>query len=423
VRGAKPNGWPKYMKDKKTAAGVAYYWEPPSWARTGDNPCPVSHEALGMDYGAAVAKATRNNEIFDSWRLARRGIVQVVANRPSNLPGTIDWMVRQFQGHSKYLRRSKKTRDGYDSSLRLVCDFKLKGGARLGSRMATEVTAVVADRLYERLLQRRRTEVVDGVEVEVGPPMISAANAAMRAIRRAWNVVQRAEGNDLVPAVNPFARMELEAPDDDDETYPASIEELTAYVAAADRLGYPAHGTAAMVGYYWVQRAVDIVGRLSWTDYEPGRRIRVRHNKNNRLIWQSLADEDGTRLFPELEARLAETPQVGPLIIMHRPMRKRGGEQAPYQPYQMDTFKHISTRICAAANLPEECTFTSFRHGGLTEAGDAGGTDQELMAAGGHKTRQVLNRYTQRNNRQATALARKRFEWRQALGAGGKDAA
>ncbi len=427
MRGAKPKGWPKYMKDKATAAGVAYYWEPPSWSKKGENPCPVEHEALGMDYAEAVAKAERNNAIFDSWRLARKGVVEVVPGRPSKLPGTLDWMVAKFQAHSKYLRRGKKTRDGYDSSLKLVCEHRLKSGARLGSRQASQVTPVVADRLYEKLLQRRKMEIVDGVEVPVGPPMVSAANAAMRAIRRCWNVLQRAEGN-LIPAVNPFSKMELEAPSDDDETYPATLEQLNAFVAAADQLGYPSVGTAAMVGYFWVQRAVDIVERFAWTDYEAGRRVRVRHNKNNRLIWQSLVDVDGTKLFPEIEARLAATAIHGPLVIAHehKPTHRSSAGKAAavrVEPWKLDYFKKVSARICAAAQLPDECTFTSFRHGGLTEGGDAGGTDQELMAAGGHKTRQVLNRYTQRNNKQATALARKRFEWRQALESDDENAA
>ena len=42
--------------------------------------------------------------------------------------------------------------------------------------------------------------------------------------------------------------------------------------------------------------------------------------------------------------------------------------------------------IIRAAGLRDELTFTSFRHGGFTEAGDAELTDREIMAQGRHKS-------------------------------------
>jgi hypothetical protein len=47
----KPAGWPKLMVAKRLKAGVAYYWEPPTWARRAG--CPVKGEALGTDYAVA----------------------------------------------------------------------------------------------------------------------------------------------------------------------------------------------------------------------------------------------------------------------------------------------------------------------------------------------------------------------------------
>ncbi len=49
-----------------------------------------------------------------------------------------------------------------------------------------------------------------------------------------------------------------------------------------------------------------------------------------------------------------------------------------------------------------------FRHGGLTELGDAQATDQEMMALSGHKTRQILTVYSKRSTEQARNAARKR---------------
>jgi hypothetical protein len=48
-------------------------------------------------------------------------------------------------------------------------------------------------------------------------------------------------------------------------------------------------------------------------------------------------------------------------------------------------FKHMSRKvkeIIRAAGLRDELSFTSFRHGGFTEIGDAELTDREIMAQG-----------------------------------------
>jgi hypothetical protein len=64
--------------------------------------------------------------------------------------------------------------------------------------------------------------------------------------------------------------------------------------------------------------------------------------------------------------------------------------------------------IIRAAGLRDELTFTSFRHGGFTEAGDAELTDREIMAQGRHKSTKVLPKYVKRTMRQVAAGAKKR---------------
>ena len=43
-----------------------------------------------------------------------------------------------------------------------------------------------------------------------------------------------------------------------------------------------------------------------------------------------------------------------------------------------------------AASMRDELSFTSFRHGGFTEGGDAELTDREMLASGRHTTVKVL---------------------------------
>ena len=51
--------------------------------------------------------------------------------------------------------------------------------------------------------------------------------------------------------------------------------------------------------------------------------------------------------------------------------------------------RHKVKRIIRAAGLRDELSFTSFRHGGFTEAADADLTDAEIRAQGRHRSAKV----------------------------------
>jgi hypothetical protein len=53
-------------------------------------------------------------------------------------------------------------------------------------------------------------------------------------------------------------------------------------------------------------------------------------------------------------------------------------------------------------------TFTSFQHGGFTEAADADLSDAEIRAQGRHKSAKVLPKYAKRTIKQMIARTRKR---------------
>jgi hypothetical protein len=62
--------------------------------------------------------------------------------------------------------------------------------------------------------------------------------------------------------------------------------------------------------------------------------------------------------------------------------------------------------------IRDELTFTSFGHGGFTEAADSDLTDAEIRAQGRHKSAKVLPRYAKRTMKQVAAGAKKRREQR-----------
>jgi hypothetical protein len=61
-----------------------------------------------------------------------------------------------------------------------------------------------------------------------------------------------------------------------------------------------------------------------------------------------------------------------------------------------------------AAELAPDLSFTSFRHGGLTELGDSELTDSEIWALSGQQSSKVLPRYIKRTEKQIIKGTKKR---------------
>ena len=63
----------------------------------------------------------------------------------------------------------------------------------------------------------------------------------------------------------------------------------------------------------------------------------------------------------------------------------------------------VHRKICDKAGLPKELTFTSFRHGGITEIGDAGEADVRPIS--GQKTLSVTAIYNKAKAEKARRIA------------------
>jgi hypothetical protein len=77
----------------------------------------------------------------------------------------------------------------------------------------------------------------------------------------------------------------------------------------------------------------------------------------------------------------------------------------------MPDFTHMSRKVkevIRVAKLRDELSFTSFRHGGLTETGDAELTDREILAQSRHTTVKVLPKYVKRTTNQIVTGKKRR---------------
>jgi hypothetical protein len=235
--------------------------------------------------------------------------------------------------------------------------------------------------------------------------------------RLAWNVAIRAQPT-MVPVLNPFKGVEIEYEAKTNRS--ATIAELAAFVAATDADDQPSLGTAAMIGFYWLQREEDIFKRFAWSDYKPAvapDHVLIWHHKNRKTekIALPLFDSDGTPLWPEMVARLETVVRTGTLVVMRDAPDPRKKVNMPWMTGGNNAMRYVQSevrRICRAAGLPEDLTFTSFRHGGHTDGGNADLTDAQMRALGGHKTTAALLRYAKETDTQRQVGARKRLDAR-----------
>jgi hypothetical protein len=399
---------PRYVERKPLkAGGGAYFFHVPSkFKKRG---CPLRDEPLGLDYDTAVSRAeTILLPMFDAWR---SGDDKPTATQKPVVaaPGTLDWVFAEYRADRRYTKLDAKSKRNHENGFKLVGGYKLKDGTLLGDRRAALIDTSITDALYEALLPLQ-----DGDGNVIGERR-TTVNHAMKTCRRAWNICARRNPGKL-PLVNPFAQMGLRS--SSRETPTATAAELKAFRAKAKEMGLPSLATAALIGWEWLQRETDIFATLDVSHYRPKEHpdlVRVVDEKTRQVSWIPLFDDAGGALYPELMAELdaIKRERIGGLMLC-----RDWGKRLPWptwpKPEQSD-FTHLSRKVkevIRAAGVRDELSFTSFRHGGFTEGGDAELTDRELLAQGRHTTVKVLPKYTKRTTNQIASGAKKRRAYR-----------
>jgi hypothetical protein len=360
-------------------------------------------EALGADIDAAIKRAeTVLLPSFDAWR---SGDTKTATTPAVAAAGTLDWVFAEYRADRRYIKLDAKSKRNHEHGFKLVGGYVLKDGTRLGARRVALIDTALADVLYEKLLVR-----TDDAGNVIGERR-TTVNHAMKSCRRAWNITARRNPGKL-PLVNPFAQMGLQS--SDRETPTATYAELQAFRAKAKEMGLPSLATGALIGWEWLQREVDIFATFDVNHYRSKERpnmVRVVHEKTKEENWIPLFTEAGAPVYPELMAELdaIKRDRIGGLMLC-RDWGNRGPWPTWPKPDQPD-FTHLGRKVkevIRAAGLRDQLSFTSFRHGGFTETGDAELTDREIMAQGRHKSVKVLPKYVKRTARQVTTGALKR---------------
>jgi hypothetical protein len=390
---------PRYTLRKPLKSGWAYFFNPPGWARKAG--CLVASEALGADYAKAVERAeTVLLPAFDSWRSGGASDAAHAGARG----GTLDWLFAQYRADRRFARIDDKTKRTHELGFRLVGGYTLKDGRRLGQAFLSAITSAIVDAVYEKLVIVQETDAAANV---IERERRTTINHAMKSCRRALNVAARANPGK-VPLTNPFAGMGLQ--DVSKATPTATYQELQTFRAQAKAMGLPSLATAALIGWEFLQREEDVFASFDASHYRPKERpdaVHVLHAKTREENWIPLFDGAGAPLYPELMAELdaIKRERIGGLML-----RRDWGDRLPWPTDKGDLtlMRHKAKAIVRAVGLRDELSFTSFRHGGFTEAADSDLTDAEIRAQGRHKSARVLPRYAKRTMNQVAAGARKR---------------
>ena len=341
----------------------------------------MTREALGSDYAEAKRRCDELlNSQFDEWRTKDEAPARRAAeDRPAGL-------ARRPLQDEPALRANHRKRAGYDAALKLVSSYKLKDQRTFGSLALASITPGAADlfmRNYVSSTSRRLAPMGRRCCTEDGTPLLRArersrtALLAMQVCRRAWFVAQR-DKPSLVPAHNPFAKMELSYTPK--ATRPVGYDPLMKFVAAADQAGESSIGTAAMIAFFWLQRETDIIGRLTWQHYRPGRRRLTSHGSGITRQDSSSTCRSTMTMAPCSGPSLW-TPRYG--AADRHADRHAGCAGSPAQnssSWKEDYFRHRAAALRAKAGLHPDEKFIGLRHGGYTEGADAELSDAQLRA-------------------------------------------
>jgi len=178
-----------------------------------------------------------------------------------------------------------------------------------------------------------------------------------------------------------------------------------ALAAALKAIGEPHLGAAALICFEWHQRPENVLaGNITWHDYRHASSphvVKIRHRKTGVMVPLALEDKEGP-FYPELDAYLAELPRLGLPIVL------TSGQRGPAHPYSMVYAQRRVREARERADLGSHVTLDACRHGGLTEAADAGATDQGLQALSGHKTTPALLVYLKQTSVERMVASRLR---------------
>lgn len=419
----------RYLRCTALSTGaMGHYFEP-----AGDDlkvpGCPVRRTKLGTAPDAALEHYQRLIARYDAWKETRGLVEEAEPTQPRN---DLRGLVAYYEANEKFADVEPIGRRNLANLLRRAVEFRLDDGRVMGdiplADLDDEVVAAFETQLLRSIQGKAKRSGVwarkplpanfdpvedDGDESRpVDNYGRTTRERVVRVLARAWAVAV-ANKRHGVPSYNPFARRKLGRTGLNVPA--ATAADLVAFVCGADKDGHESLGTAAMMMFCLFQREEDVLGRFLVKHYRPDHRpdeIEIVDNKNETRVWIPLFGPDGSDLFPALRQRLDAlkgSRRGGRMIVRRFDTKRETRGTGLWMPSHREygNARHVASEILRKAGLTH-ITLRSFRHGGMTESGNAGATVFEIASLSGHKTLEVLTRYVKRSRQQIYNLVDKR---------------
>lgn len=398
---------PPNVYGKPLASGQTLWsWQPSSKDRKKN--CPLKYRALGTDPVEAFQIARELNQALKDWRNG----VQAVPY----MPGSFGWLLIEFLEHKDIKALSKTARDEYERHARYMMALS-QDGISIEKKMLETFTALFAYNLYNKIARKHS---------------VSIANRCLMMARYAWNKMYILHER-LIPETNPFEKLEA-SHHEVEETVPASYDQLLSFTSAALALGELGLAIGARMCWDFTVRPTETFGSMLLSQWRPPERphhVWIGVDKTSKgkrkksSTWQPIdewvANEDGEGgewvcLFPELEdlirlIKWREPPNAPEAYVCMRE-RQKGLRVFSGDWQRIKNADKIARRIREHAGLPDYVTLEAFRHGGLTELGDAEVPDTLAKAISRHRHRGTLDRYIHRTDRQVVTAQKMRLAHR-----------
>lgn len=353
-----------------------YHWIPSPKMRAAG----FSQEPLGADLEKANVRANYLNAQWDAEKVKiAKEPLQTVTN------GTFNWLFGEFQKDPVwYKSKSIRTQDGIDRAFRRI-------GTILGETNVRSFSSRHARGLYNRLHKE------GGVNV---------ARDSMKWFRRAMRYAKEIGVRDD----NPVSELTMEEPPPRKAVW--APEEVEAVIGAALAGGKaksgneipprPSIALATAIAYDVGQQKCDVLS-LTWDQWDGTAFVVVQQKKRgDRRLYLPVTEE--TRQMIEASARKSTYVIVDELTgtpFVDEPGTSKRSRTTAFA----RAFK--KTRI--RAGITRDIWFADLRRTALTELGNSGATDTEIVSISGHSHGSpILKRYVIADKAAALAAAEKR---------------
>jgi integrase len=364
------------LETRRLAGGrIGYYWNPPPAARG------VFHaEALGDDddMTKVMERWSAAQKRLADWRLEEKAVPADGAQREPPR-GTVDWLVWDYKGSQKFRKNEEITRNDYTNKLAFVCNWRLENGLRLGSLPWAELRARHTDKLYQRWCYD-----------ESGEQRLSYARAVCVNAKIVWNYAKRYWPEHF--RENPWQGMGLKTPKPRRVKWlPSQVRTL---VETAENNGRMSIALAALFCYELGQRP---------SDARAFERSALEGNSRVRVIQQKTEKELQLPLSEQLCAAISKIPAEQQRLCL---------DEATGKPYELTRLSHVFADIRELAGLPSHLQLRDLRRTCISELGDLGASDDELVSVSGHADRQMLHVYSVADYERALKAMQRRWKWR-----------